>query len=264
MIVILLVACSLRLPSAAVDQISLTSLGLTAASLEVSVAVDNPLWVDVPLEGWRWELTVAGRSVGKGAHHEPLPLAADAVTLVPIPVDFLYADLWAAAGSAGGEVPYTMAVQLDLATPRGPLTLPMSHEGTLPRLQAPTLDVVALRPSLDGARLRLDVDLSVGLPPGLGLESLTWTAAVDEAVIGEGAARVGAQGHLTLPIALDAKQAALASWSALWGEARALHLKLDGRIATPLGSVPVSLDKQVALDQQPGLAEPGVPRSPSP
>ncbi len=241
-----MLGCASRLPSARVEGVSLTDLGLSQASAEVAVAVDNPLLVDVPLEGWRWELSVADHAVGRGAGAAPLVLAANGVTTVPIPVEVVYAELAAAAGQAGSEVPYEVRVELDVATPRGAVTLPLAHQGTLPRLEAPTLDVVAVRPGLDGARLTLEVELAVGLPPGLAIEALAFSASVGGAVIGEGAVLPGEDGRLVLPLAVDASQAAAASWAAAWGQAGAVSLTLDGRVATPLGSVPVRWERVVS------------------
>lgn len=253
MIALILLGCGLlRLPSPEVEGLSLTHLDAEGAGLEVALAVENPLWVDVPLERLDWELTVAGGRVAGGRRARVMILPAGATTSVPVPVEVRYADLWAAAGQAGGpEVPYRVSLELGIVTPRGSVTVPLAHEGLLPTLRPPSVDVIDLDLGWDGAWLRLDLILKLGMPRGWVIPALDWSLEVDARQLARGSLEVGEQGTLKIPVRFDPRQTAWASWSWARGEARILSLALGGQLETPLGTVPVALRQQLELSEPP-------------
>src|SRR5688500_3826095 len=129
----LLFGCAPRLPTATLDEVVLTEVGWDDARAEVRVAVDNPLWAEVPTGALRCTLALGGRPLASGSLAAAPPLAADAVTIVPIPLVVAWSDLAAAATTEADPVTWRFAAELDVATPAGTFTLPVSHEGTIPR-----------------------------------------------------------------------------------------------------------------------------------
>lgn len=244
--VLSLLACAPRLPTATLDGVSLTDVGWTEASAEVRVAVDNPLWAELPVTALRWSFDVEGRTVASGALDELDPIGADAVTVVPIPVVVRYADAVAATG-AEGDVPWRFAAEVDLDTRFGALTLPIERAGTMPRPEAPSLDLVDVGFGLDGTAVLVDVGLDLGLPAGTSLDTFRWNAAVDRYTIGAGSARIR-EGHVRLPMRVDLASAASAALDTLLGRTSALTVGLDGELATPLGVVPIGWSRDVRLD----------------
>lgn len=253
MIPLALLGCGLlRSPSPEVRGLSLTHLDREGAGLEVDLAVDNPLWVDVPLQRLGWELSVAERTVASGERQHTLILAAGQATPVPVPVEVRYADLWEAARRIfEPEIPYRVALELGLLIPTGPITVPIVHEGTLPRLRLPSVDVIDVDLSWDGAWLLLELSLELGLPEGWAMSGLDWSIEVDALQLSKGAVEVSPEGALQLPVRFDPRQTAWASWSWAQGEARILSLGLGGQLQTPLGTVPVAFRQEIALSDPP-------------
>lgn len=249
-----LASCGLiGVPSASVDGVALTELGMTEAALDVTVGVDNPMWVDVHVEGLRWSLNVASNTIAQGKARQPAVLAADGRSPVVVPVRLSYGDLWGALGEtfSAESIPYRLSLELDAVTPTGLMTIPMVHEGTLPRLRPPTIDILDVDWEVEAdGRLRIDVGLKLGLSEQFSLTRLDWTVDVDGRVLGSGAVATEGDGVLRFPVRLDPMGAAEASWDWLWGSARELRLALDGMVGTPLGTVPLNTRASLVLSEQ--------------
>ncbi len=247
--ILLLAGCGLlSSPIPSVQGLSLSHLGLEQAGLQIALEVDNPLWVDVPLQSLRWELVVDRDRVAHGERTAPLILSASGATVVPIPVEIRYADLWEAAKhTLQPEVPYRLSLEADVVTPRGAITLPLGHEGTLPRLALPSIDVLDVDLRRDGSQVGIDLGLKLGLPAGWVIPTLDWMVEVDARLLGQGALQVAEDGTLQVPVRFDPRQAALASWDWAWGEATVLSLRLGGDVQTPLGTAPVSLEQAIPI-----------------
>lgn len=248
-----LASCGLiGVPSAGVDGVALTRLGMTEAALDVTVGVDNPMWVDLHLEGLRWSLSVASHKIGSGASRLPAVLAARSESPVVVPVSVRYVDLWNAAGAtfSGNEIPYRMSLEIDTVTPTGLITVPLVHEGTLPALRPPTIDIVHLDWEVEAdGRLRVDLGVDLALPESFAVNRVDWTIDVDGRVLGSGVVAVQSDGVLNIPARLDPAGAAQASWDWLWGTARQLQLAVDGTVGTPLGLVPISTRATFVLSE---------------
>lgn len=248
----------LSVPSAHVDGVSLTSLTMTQASLEVSVGVHNPLWVDVPVRALRWEMRVDDVTLADGVSAKDRVLLAGQNTVLPVPVDIRYADLWAAAKRTARNdgVPYSVLFELDTVTPTGPSTLPLHHVGVLPPLRAPSVDLVDIDVGIeDDGRLRMDLALHLSLPESFRITDVAWAVAVDGVPLSEGRVRADPSGNLRFPVYFDARATAAATWAYAWGEAQALELSLLGQVSTPLGLVPLSVDHVLPLTDAPVAPE---------
>ena len=244
----------LQTPSVGVDAIELSSLDLTGVGLTVDVEVENPLWVDVTMRGLRWELLVRDTAVVRGADMHPRTLMAGATTTLEVPLDFTYDDLWGALGDAFDDetVPYRAAVELDLVTPRGGVTLPVVYEGELPAFRVPSLELVELSWDVQAdGRMRIDLGLDLGLPEGFSASQVQWSVDIDAHRVGEGKLSSTPGGKLQLPLFVDASAAASASWDWWWGEARSLIVNVQGNLSTPMGTVPLDLTQRLALSGTP-------------
>ncbi len=248
----------LSAPTADVDGVSVTSLGLTEAEVQIGVGVHNPLWVDVPVDALRWEMRVADVTLGDGVSSQQHVLPSQQRTVLPVPVQIRYADLWAAAKETMSNegVPYTVLFELDTQTPRGPETLEMRHDGQLPVLRAPSLDLVDIDVGIeDDGRLRVELGLHLGLPQDYSIVDLQWGVSVDGVSLTDGRVQADGSGTLRLPVFFDARATAEATWAYAWGEAKAMQVMLSGNVSTPFGTVPLSLDRQVALSEAPAAPE---------
>ena len=252
--VLWLASCGLvGVPSASVQNVALTQLGMSEAGVQVTVGVDNPMWVDLHVEGLRWSLNVASHTIGRGEAKQPAVLTAGEVSPIDVPVRVQYAALWGALGDSfsGSEVPYRLSLELDTVTPTGLMTVPLIYEGALPPLRAPSIDIIHLDWEVEpDGRLRIDLGIDLGLPEQFGITRLDWTVDVDGRVLGSGALDAPGDGVIRFPVRLDPVGAAEASWDWLWGSSHELRLVLDGAIGTPLGTVPLSTRASLALSNE--------------
>jgi hypothetical protein len=244
---LLVLGCAPRLPSASLDGVGLVGADLQAVDAELRIAVDNPLLVEVPVRAVRWSLAVSGHPLADGAQTTAPALAPNAVTVVPIPVHVAYADALGALSGAEAGAPYAIAAEVDVQTPLGLYTLPVAHEGTLPALEPPSVDVVDVGLGLDGAAVRLDLALRLTLPAGVSVRSLAWTVTSAERTLARGTAEVGPDGALLLPMWLSPTDAAAASMQAVLGGSMSAQVALAGELDTPLGAVPVAIERELEL-----------------
>jgi hypothetical protein len=222
-------------------------VGLADAEAEVRLVVDNPLPVALPVAGVRWAVEVDGHPVLAGDHPPGSALAARGSTEVPIPIVVRYADVLAAGEGDGGPVDVRVTADLSLDTPAGPVTLPLSWEATLPEVDPPSIGLVGVGVGLDRGDLVLDLELDVDLPLALEVRELGWRATADGTRLGSGEARVGELGRLTLPVRVDPLATAEAAVSALLARTSTLGLVLEGRLDSPVGELPLRLEKELAL-----------------
>lgn len=244
-----LAACAPRMPSASIDDVVLVGVGWTEAEAEIHVAVDNPLWVEIPTRAFRWTIEVDGHAVASGAVAEAPPLGADTVTVLRVPVVMQYSEVSAAMATSGEEVPVRFAAELDLETRAGRFTIPVEQVGTMPKLTAPSMDLIDVAFGRDGMVMQVDLALALSLPAETSVDTFDWNVALDDGIVGSGSAVVNPGRSLVLPMRFDLSRAASASIAALLGQASTLHLDLGGELGTPLGVVPIRWSRDVALDR---------------
>jgi hypothetical protein len=232
-------ACAPRVPSASIARVHLSGVDFEELRGEVVVAVDNPLYVTLPVNGARWELLLDGRVVGSGALPDAVLVGPDATTELPVPVVVRWSDLAVVMSSVTTySVPYTLGASLELELPTGPLSLPVERSGLVPRLSPPRLDGAWL--GFDGTAWALDGRAWVPVPPGVSLEGLHWLASLDDSEVGSGWATVAADGAVQVHAELHPVSAAMAAGAAWWAGTATVVLAVDGTLHTPLGAVPLT------------------------
>jgi hypothetical protein len=241
-----LVGCAPRLPSATIADLSLVGVGWEQADAVVRVAVDNPLWIEVPITAIRWTAEVDGGRVASGSGAAPA-LAADAITEVPIPLTVTWSDLGAAMTTSAEEVSYRFAAEIDVEGPGGIYTVPVEQVGTMPRLSRPSVDLLDVGLGHEGTVMTVDLAFALGLPAQTSVDAFAWSVAVDDTTLGSGTAGVNADRALVLPMRFDLASAAGAAIATLLGRTTAVHLDLGGELGTPLGPVPLRWRRDVPL-----------------
>jgi hypothetical protein len=235
----LLLACAPRVPSASIARVHLSGVDFDELRGEVVVAVDNPSYATVPVNGARWELLLDGRTVGSGALTDAVSVGPDAITDLAVPVVVRWSELGAVMASMTTySVPYTLRASLELDLPTGPHTLPVERSGLVPRLSPPRFDGAWL--GFDGTAWALDGRAWVPVPPGVSLDGLRWLASLDDTEVGSGWATVAADGAARVHAELHPVSAAMAAGAAWWAGTGTVELAVDGTLHTPLGAVPLT------------------------
>ena len=124
----------LRKPTATLVGVRLQEATLRAATLVFDVNVVNHYAVTVPLTGFRYSVTSAGRTFLAGSSEARINLPANGQRAVALPVtiDYLGALKTLSNVKPGAVIPYEAKLDLTVQTPRlGPLTLALDHAGDL-------------------------------------------------------------------------------------------------------------------------------------
>jgi hypothetical protein len=237
MLLLLAAACSYT-PTVAPHDVGIRDLTLEGATVDLAVQVHNPLPAAAQVDaGWR--LLLDGTAVSEGTVHG-LGVAPSADTVLHVPLALRWADLWAVAGTGGRPVPWR--VELDLAghTGLGTWSIPYAHDGELPALAWPDVTFVDWRiDRMDTSVVAATLMVDVARAP---VHQLTWATHVGVVPLAHGRIE-RAVGPTELPVVLELGRSieALKTLPVV-----GLGFTLDGRVDTPLGPIPVALDRRWA------------------
>jgi LEA14-like dessication related protein len=162
-------------PSVSVERVDLTAVSFQGIGANIVFRIENHNAIGMDLAKLVYQLTVDNHPFVQGAANNPLHVPAAGVGQLTLPVSFKFIELAEALASIfqKREVPYTIATQLGFGTPLGVLTVPISHTGTLPVPQLPSVaigDAAVGGVDLSGATLSVTVQVhnnnSFALPVG--------------------------------------------------------------------------------------------------
>lgn len=153
-------------PEVAFQKLHLRDLSFEEVSLDFEFLVTNPNPVSVKLESLDYALAFDGKSLAQGTSAEPLRLEGkgSAPVRLPLTVRFVdFVDNLAILFSSRETVPYTLDAGFGLATPVGPIRVPVSNEGEVPLPKVPDVAVADVRLAnvdLAGARVEFVLDVT--------------------------------------------------------------------------------------------------------
>jgi LEA14-like dessication related protein len=131
---IALAGCSsfVKEPVVTVKDLKVVSLDAAGAGMELSLAVKNPNPYDIKLLGFSYDLKVMSLPLTKGGAREEIKFPSHEETEVKIPIRIPYGDLLEILKRMPNPdaVPYQLAAGLDLDSPLGQLSVPVSRSGT--------------------------------------------------------------------------------------------------------------------------------------
>jgi len=204
--------------------------------------VTNPWWTPFTLDALSWSMTVGDATLTAGELNEAVFVRPNGITAVDVPLTLAYSDLAAVTSAMSApEIPFELTLDVHATTPGGPWHWPLAIQGAIPKLSAPSLDLVDWTTSIDGGNLMVDVVVKVGLPAGFALHGGSWRLSVDEHRLGGGHFSTEPDGPLHLGLVVDTGGTTQAGWQWVTGRAADLVLDLDGAVRTPAGIVPLSL-----------------------
>ncbi|MDB4967893.1 MAG: hypothetical protein JWN44_3582 [Myxococcales bacterium] len=140
-----LVACDqlFSKPRVSVRRVDVTSLTFQGIGANLVFAVENRNAIGIDLAKLVYQLTVDNHPFVQGVANNPLHVPANGTGELALPVSFKFVELAQALASifTKREVPFTINTKLGFGTPLGILEVPLSHTGTLPVPQLPTLSI---------------------------------------------------------------------------------------------------------------------------
>ncbi len=223
-------------PTVAPHDVGIRDLTVEGATVDVAVEVHNPLPAGAQVDA-HWRLLLDGGQVTEGVV-TGLTVAPGADTLLHLPIALRWADLWGVTGTVGRPVPWRVELELAGHTGLGTWHVPYAYDGELPALAWPEVSFVDWR--LDrfdtekaAATLIVDVQHAV-------VQDLRWATRVGTVPLAHGGLDEVA-GRVELPVVVEVGRALEALQTvAVVG----LGFTLDGRVDTPLGALPVAVDRR--------------------
>ena len=236
-------------PTVSFERVDLVEVSFEGIRANLLFRVENHNTIGVNLVKLLYQLTVDNHRFVEGAANSPLQVPANGVGEMTLPVSFKFTELAEALASilSKRQVPYTLAAQLGFGTPLGVLEVPLSHAGTLPVPQLPTLSMANAavgRIDVSGASLTITVAVrnnnSFTLPVGPLRYALSINgASILSAATAPAELAPGGTLPLTLSAHLDFVRVGLALVRAI--QSRAATVALDGSFDLRGYSMPVHL-----------------------
>lgn len=130
-------------PRVSVRRVDITSLSFSGIGANVVFAVENPNALGLDLAKLVYQLTVDNHPLVQGVGNNALHVPANGTGELQLPVSFKFVELAEALASifTKKQVPFTINTKLGFGTPIGVIEVPLSHSGTLPVPQLPTISI---------------------------------------------------------------------------------------------------------------------------
>jgi LEA14-like dessication related protein len=138
----------LQEPRVSLNSAAITNLNFTGAQLLCKVRVENPNAFDIPFPETGWQLFINSNSFVSGVVRNNNRLGARRSTIVDVPVDLKYFDIFNTFNSLRGsqKADYRIALALKFAIPvLGDKVFNLEHKGEFPVLHLPIIRFVNLR-----------------------------------------------------------------------------------------------------------------------
>ncbi len=240
-------------PTVTVDRVDLTAIGFQGISANIVFRVENHNAIGIDLAKLVYQLTVDNHPFVQGAADNALHVPAEGVGQLTLPVSFKFVELAEALASifSKREVPYTIATQLGFGTPLGVLTVPISHAGTMPVPQLPTLSIIDAfvgNVNLSGASLSITLGVHNNNSFAVPVGALQYALTINGAPIlsaSTAPAHLAANGTLPLTIGahLDFLRVGMGILRAV--ESRSATVALDGNFDLLGYAMPVHLSHAI-------------------
>lgn len=124
-----------------------TGIDWTGVDVTFEVNVRNPLPMELRAPAGRYAVEVAGAQIASADDVPPMAIPSRDRGIVPLPVRFEYAEVLALLRNAhdADEVPYRLSGAVTLTAAGLSLDLPFSHDGEIPVLKMPAIEILGLK-----------------------------------------------------------------------------------------------------------------------
>ena len=132
---IFLTGCSLVFtkPTVTFRELKLVDVDSKGMSLNLLLNVNNPNSYDITLDGYRYSFTIQDLPLGKGEKKELVQFPGKKATDIQVPVRVTYSDALCIIMKRPNptSIPYQLEAGLDIVTPVGTLSFPVSTSGVI-------------------------------------------------------------------------------------------------------------------------------------
>lgn len=189
-------------PEVKLEKVEITDVNFQGAQLAATLLVHNKIPVGITIGKVTWGVSLEGSKLAGGELIHGIAVEANGTAPVTIPFGLRFEDLYRISQKYKDQdtAPYHLQGTMDLDTPVGPITLPFHHDGTVPVLKIPEVDLARVEVrgvNMMGADVRLGFHVRNTNNLALDVQSLDYALTL-------AGARV-ADGRLPNPLALAAK-----------------------------------------------------------
>ena len=123
----------LKEPEVSLDTLSVKSVSLTSMRIVARLNISNPNNFGVEVSGYDYSLEVGAWPVVDGRIDESFSLPANGGTTIEVPLEIGFGNALGAGVDllAGGGLGYTLSMNVDVASPFGPITIPLTRQGRI-------------------------------------------------------------------------------------------------------------------------------------
>lgn len=247
----------LEKPTARVVGADLKGLSMEGVSIDFDVEVKNPYRVGLPVTALDYALATDGAQFLSGSAPGQGMIPARSAKTLKAPVTIRFEDLMNAAQGVrlGKVVPYKADLKLGLDVPGefgGPLSIPLSKEGSVPIPAPPRIDVVDVaweELSLTNAKGKIELDVTNINEFEAALTTLDYAFALGGTTIASAKVNrlpklaAGQTGRITLPVSISPRELGMAAFSMLQGREASYSLKGAMGVKTPFGEIDIPVDQ---------------------
>jgi LEA14-like dessication related protein len=199
-------------PDVRYTDMSIEGISLEQIDLKFHFEIDNPNRVGVKLEEYAYSLLINEYSFLSGSHSEQLEIASRSSGTIALPLTLSYRDLYESVSSVAqaDSFGYRLNTEVGVNIPvYGKAMIPVTVEGTLPRLRMPRVDFAGFDVnslSFSGVDMTLTLNISNPNPMGMKLSDLNLAASIggyDLGGIDVADIAVGSGENLTVPVRLS-------------------------------------------------------------
>lgn len=233
--------------------------GITFQNIDTDfiMQVKNPYPVGMKVASNDWSLSLAGSDFLDGSGGK-LNIGANGRSPVKIPIKMAWADAFRVAGAMKGkdEIPFVFQTRMGFNTPVGEIKVPLRHEGTLPALHVPRVQLNGLKVkgidlATQTAKLALNLGVESDQGSNISFDAFDYNVKFNGSRVANGNTRlanIGGSSNLSIPINVNLLELGAGIANAIKTKGN-LDVGLGAQInvGTPFGSVPLNIDKAKKL-----------------
>lgn len=230
---------NMQRPALSVEDMQITGINFQQMEMVYDIKVENPNPVGVQLQSYDYELDIADHMLFQGDEPDKTEVEASGESIIQVPVTISFSDIYQSiAGLADAdEVPYHFSSNFTFDLPvLGQTELPVEHEGSIPLLKMPKLNVQALQVknlSLSQANLNLKMQFDNPNGFGLNINHLNYDLIINGDQWAEGKAlenvsiKENGATELNIPVSLNITQVGMSAYRMISGS-DSLNFRLKG------------------------------------
>ena len=241
-------------PTVKFNRLDLTDISFEDLSVDFVFDVHNPDPVNLPLQRFNYDLSLADISIITGDNPEGVELESEATSEMVLPVTLEFANIYELVTATRGEddLPFAFAGGFGWDTDIGPVDVTFDEAGDLPALRLPTvqvgqLGVTSITDTKAGFALSVDIDNDHAST--LDFNNLDFKVKFAGVKVGAGTEETfgsvpgATTDTLTVPFSVDYVDAIDAIAAIASGDTLKVDLAATSDVTTPFGVVPMSIDE---------------------